>query len=167
MDFYNENDEYTVSNADRNKYMKLIEGLEDWERAALERAAVDDDYVYFVDFENIGGLVSPVPLLITDADGNEEFVMIPAEIWRMDYRAASKMLIRDKAIVSIEVDPRRETADADFSNNHYPARIERSRLELFKRDDESRDLMSDMLQTLREAKDGDDESETVPLEATQ
>jgi len=166
-DFYNENDEYTVTNADRNKYGKMIEGLEDWERAALERAVADDDYVYFVDFENIGGLVSPLPLLITDADGNEEFLMIPAEIWRRNSRNVSKMLIRDKPVVSIQVDPRRETADADFSNNHFPSRVEKSRLELFKWDDESHDMMADMLRTLREAKDGEDESEAVPLEPTE
>lgn len=167
-DFYNENDEYTVTNADRNKYTKLLEGLEDWERAALERAAVDDDYVYFIDFENVGGLVSPLPLLITDVDGHEEFLMIPAEIWRRSYRKVSKMLIRDKAIASIEVDPRRETADADFSNNHFPGRIDSSRLELYKSDDDTRDMMADMLQTLRKAKGGDDAAgKAVPLQPAQ
>jgi len=43
-DFYNDHDEFTVSNADRNKYTQLIEGLEDWEREALRRAAADDDF---------------------------------------------------------------------------------------------------------------------------
>ncbi len=165
-DFYNENDEYTVTNADRNKYASMIEGLEDWERAALERAVSEDDYVYFVDFENIGGLVSPLPLLVTDVDGNEEFLMIPAEIWRKNHLNVSKMLIRDKAIASIAVDPRRETADANFSNNHVPARVEKSRLELFKREDESTDMMADMLRTLRKSGDDDSEKE-VPLEAVE
>ena len=161
-DFYNENDEFTVTNADRNQYASYIEALEDWERAALERAVADDDYVYFIDFENIGGLVSPLPLKITGADGSEEFLMIPAEIWRRNWRNVSKMLIRDTPIVSIEVDPRRETADADFSNNHFPRKIEQSRLELFKSDVESRDMMADMLRMLR--KGGEDESADVPLE---
>ena len=161
-DFYNEHDEYTATNADRNKYSSFIETLEDWERTALERAIAEDDFVYFVDFENIGGLVSPLPLLITGVDGNEEFLMIPAEIWRRDDRQVTRMLIRDTAIASIEVDPRRETADADFSNNHYPGRIEASRLELYKRDRESRDMMADMLRTLR--KGGEDDSGDVPIE---
>jgi hypothetical protein len=91
--------------------------------------------------------------------------MIPAEIWRKNSIAVTKMLIRDKPIASIEVDPRRETADANFSNNHYPGRIEQSRLELYKRDDETRDMMADMLATLREAKGGDrDSTKAVPLE---
>lgn len=165
-DFYNENDEYTVTNADRNKYTLLIDELEDWERVALKRAAIDDDFVYFVDFQNIGGLVSPLPLLITDVDGNEEFLMIPAEVWRLDSQAATKLLIRDRAIASIEVDPRRQTADADFSNNSFPSRIEKSRLELYKSEDETRDEMADMLRMLHEAKGGGDKSEAVPLEPT-
>jgi hypothetical protein len=163
-DFYNENDEFTVSNADRNKYTDLVDGLEDWELAALQRAAEDDDYVYFIDFSNIGGLVSPLPLNITNADGSVEFMMIPAEIWRRNSQAVTKMLIRDEPIVSVELDPRRETADADFSNNHYPGRINKSRIELYKDQDETRDLMSDMLRTLREAKGGNDDSANVPLE---
>jgi hypothetical protein len=163
-DFYNENDEFTASNADRNIYTTLLDGLEDWELAALQRAAADNDYVYFIDFSNIGGLVSPLPLNITNADGSVEFMMIPAEIWRRNSLAVTKMLIRDEPIVSIEVDPRRETADADFSNNHYPGRIDKSRIELYKQEDETRDLMSDMLRTLREAKSGTSDSANVPLE---
>jgi hypothetical protein len=163
-DFYNENDEFTASNADRNKYTSLLEGLEDWEVAALRRAAEDDDYVYFVDFSNVGGLVSPLPLNITNADGSADFLMIPAEIWRRNSRAVTKMLIRKQPIASIEVDPRRETADADFSNNHYPGQIDRSRIELFKRQDETRDLMADMLRKLRESKGDIEQSDSVPLE---
>ena len=59
-------------------------------------------------------------------------------------------------------------ADADFSNNHFPDRVDQSRLELFKEDDESRDMMADMLRTLREAKGGEDDTdEAVPLEPAQ
>jgi hypothetical protein len=166
-DLYNDDDPHTVTNADRNKYRKLLEELDDWERDALLRAVADDDFVYFVDFENVGGLVTPLPLTITDADGNEEFMMIPAEIWRRNNLNVTKLLIRDTPIVSIEVDPRRETADVDFSNNHFPRRIERSRLELYKKDDETRDMMADMLATLREVKVGDNGSaKAVPLEST-
>jgi len=58
-DFYNENDKFTVTNADRNKFKKFYDGLEDWERKAYDRAMEDGKYLYFVDFENIGGLISP------------------------------------------------------------------------------------------------------------
>ena len=64
------------------------------------------------------------------------------------------------------LDPRHETADADFSNNHFPSRIEKSRIELYKEEDDTRDLMADMLKTLRERKGGKDGTvRTVPLKS--
>jgi Peptidase family M1 domain len=163
-DFYNEHDKFTPSNADRNAHQELLDSLEDWEFAALQRAVAEQEHIYFIDFANIGGLVSPLPLLITYADGSEEFLTLPAEIWRRSYKTITRMLIRDKAITSIALDPRHETADADFSNNHFPQRIEKSRIELYKSADETRNLMSDMLQTLNEAKVGPDgNSRKVPL----
>lgn len=163
-DFYNENDRFTPSNKDRNDHTTLIDELEDWEYEALVRAVEDDEFVYFIDFENIGGLPTPLPLLITNADGSEELMMIPAEIWRRDYREVTKLIIREQAVRSIELDPRHETADADFSNNHFPRRIEKSRIELYKSESETRDLMLDMLHKLRERKAGEDGSiRQVPL----
>ncbi|MEQ8206414.1 MAG: hypothetical protein RIA65_09585, partial [Woeseia sp.] len=157
-DFYNEHDRFTASNADRNAYQELLDGLEDWERTALQRAIADNEYIYFIDFENIGGLVSPLPLQITNADGSEDFIMLPAEIWRRNYKSLTKLLIREQPMASIALDPRHETADADFANNHYPRRMEKSRIQLYKSEDDTRDLMADMLQTLRKAKGGDDGS---------
>ncbi|MDE0742442.1 MAG: M1 family metallopeptidase [Woeseiaceae bacterium] len=164
VDFYNENDRFTVSNKDKNKHSSLIDGLETWEYNALVRATEENDFIYFADFENIGGLNSPLPLLITYIDDSEEFLTIPAEIWRRSYKKVTKLLIRQKAIKSIELDSRHETADTDFSNNHYPSRIEKSRIELYKSDFKRRDLMADMLKKLRKRKTGDDKTErTVPL----
>ena len=164
-DFYNENDRFTPSNAGRNEFTELLDSLEDWEYDTLVRAVEEEDFVYFLDFENIGGLPSPLPLLITSVDGSEEFMMLPAEIWRRDYRKLTKLLIRDKAIQSVALDPRHETADADFSNNHFPARFEKSRIELYKAEDETQRLMRDMLDVLRSRKTGEDGSaRSVPLE---
>ena len=164
-DFYNENDRFTPSNADRNEFTKLLKGLEDWEYDALVRAVEEEDFVYFLDFENIGGLPTPLPLLITSVDGSEEFMMLPAELWRRDYHRVTKLLIRDKAIQSVALDPRHETADADFSNNHFPRRFEKSRIELYKSEDKTRKLMKDMLDVLRSRKTGEDGSaRSVPLQ---
>jgi hypothetical protein len=163
-DFYNENDRFTPSNVDRNKYTEMLDGLEDWEFEALRRAVAEDDFVYFMDFENLGGLPTPLPLLITNVDGTEEMMVLPAEIWRRDPDKITKLLIRDKEISAVALDPRHETADADYSNNHFPGRIEKSRIELYKREDEQRDLMADMLRTLRDRKAGKDASiRTVPI----
>lgn len=148
-DFYNENDKFAVTNKDRNKYKEMIEKLEPWERAALERAEKDGDWVYFLDFVNKGGLVMPLPLQLTFADGGTEFVMIPAEIWRFDSKQVSKMLIRPKQIVAVDLDPRQEIADADPSNNSFPRRITASRLEIYKDSRDQKDLMADMLVELK------------------
>ena len=166
-DFYNENDQFTPSNKARNEHTELLDGLEDWEYEALARAVEDDEFIYFIDFENIGGLLTPLPLLITNADGSAEKITIPAEVWRRDYRKVTRLMIRDQAITSIELDPQHETADVDYSNNHFPRRIEKSRIELYKSEDETRDLMKDMLDVLRERKLGDDGSlRSVPLGST-
>lgn len=174
-DFYNENDEFTVSNADRNKFRAFLDGLEDWERAVYEKALEDARYFYFVDFRNVGGLVMPLPLRITYVDGAEESLYIPAEIWRYDSGSVTKMLMREKRIESIELDPRLEIADTDRSNNYFPQRlgeVEPTRLELYKSDYESRNLMADMMVELKtgdgagdEGGDAADEEETeAPLE---
>ncbi|MEO0974285.1 MAG: M1 family aminopeptidase, partial [Pseudomonadota bacterium] len=166
-DFYNENDRFTPSNADRNKHTKQLDKLDAWEYEALQRALQDDDFIYFIDFENLGGLPTPLPLRLTFADGSEEELMVPAEIWRRDYRHVTKLLIRDQAITAVELDAAHQTGDADFSNNHFPRRIAKSRIELYRNEREERDLMRDMLDKLRERKAGEDGSvRAVPLEAS-
>ena len=166
-DFYNDNDRFTPSNKDRNKYTEMLDDLEDWEYETLKRAVAEEDYIYFMDFENIGGLPTPLPLRISNADGSEEMITLPAEIWRRDPDKITRLFIRDKAISAVALDPRHETADADFSNNHFPGRIEKSRIELYKSDVEKRDLMADMLHTLRARKTGEDDSvRSIPLKST-
>ena len=167
IDFYNENDRFTSSNKDKNKHTSLIDGLDEWEYQTLTRAVEEDDYIYYVDFENIGGLNSPLPILMTFEDGTNELMTIPAEIWRRSYKKVTKLIIRNKKIISIELDPRHETADTDFSNNFFPSRITKSRIELYKSNFKRRDLMADMLEKLRKRKTGNDDSlRSVPLENT-
>lgn len=164
-DFYNENDKFTVTNKDRNQYQEKLEKLEPWERAALERAQKDGDWIYFLDFTNKGGLVMPLPLQLTFADGSTEFLMIPAEIWRMEPAKVTKMLIRPKQITQVDLDPRQEIADADPSNNSFPRRISASRLELYKDKKEERDLMADMLVELKGATEKGKEGESAPAKS--
>ncbi len=174
-DFYNENDEFTVSNADRNNYWTLQNapledgGLELWEKRALEQAVKDDDFVYFIDFANVGGLVMPIPLTITYADKSVAEMVIPAEIWRRNAQRVTKLMISDKAIAAIAIDEKHELPDADRQNNYYPRRIKASRLQAFKAEDETRNLMKDMLQELKaDQKDQPkaDEAIQIPLRPT-
>ena len=118
-DFYNENDRFTVTNKDRNKYNKLIDGLEEWEREMLSKM----ENFYFLEFSNKGGLVMPIVLAIYYDDGSEEELRIPAEIWRRNPKKATKLLLRDKFISSIVIDPHWETADVAIENNYFPPRV--------------------------------------------
>ena len=152
-DFYNDNDAFVVSNKDRNDYQKELEGLEDWQRDVLERALNEQPFLYFVDFKNIGGLVSPVPLKIYYADGSTREMMLPAELWRRNAIEVTYLLIEPKAVTRFSIDERHQTADADFANNSFPQQIQQSRIELYKRKRKERNLMADMLVELKQGQD--------------
>lgn len=83
----------------------------------------------------------PILLDITYQDSSTEHLRIPAEIWRKNTKAVSKLLIREKEIKSITLDPHWETADVDTSNNYWPERIHKSRFELYKK--KKKDMMRD------------------------
>ncbi len=163
-DFYNENDQFTVSNADRNAYKSFLEGLEDWERKALDRAVKDNENVYFVDFANIGGLVTPLPLDITYSDGKTERMDIPAEIWRRNHRRVTKLIITNRPVASFTIDTGHELPDTDRSNNTFPQQIAPSRLELYKSDSTTRNLMKDMMEKLKAEDKAEADAKEAPLE---
>lgn len=160
-DFYDENDIFTVTNKERNSYKSFLDGLEDWERIAFERAVEEDKAYYVLEFSNIGGLVMPIILGIEFADGTTERVYIPAEIWRRNPHNVRKLLVYDKGteISQIIVDPQWETGDADIENNYYPRRMIPSRIEAFKSERgfsfARRDIMQDIKTELEE--DNEDE----------
>ncbi|MDV6327257.1 M1 family metallopeptidase [Idiomarina sp. Sol25] len=148
-DFYNENNDYTVTNADRNKYQELIKGLNEEQREMLKNGS----NFYVLDFANKGGLVMPILLDLHFEDGSKEHVRIPAEVWRRSPQKVSKLLIRDKTLTQVVVDPNWETADVDTSNNYWPARAVPSRIELFKREDRNKSMMEDYNEELESGND--------------
>ncbi|NQZ79636.1 MAG: M1 family metallopeptidase [Colwellia sp.] len=150
LDFYNEHDKFTATNADRNSYNKKHKKLEQWEKDLL----VNDDNFYIIDFHNKGGLVMPILLDITYADNSKEHLRIPAEIWRKNSKTVSKLLVRDKEITAIAIDPNWETADVDVNNNYWPARPIKSRFELYKRKKD--DMMRDYNKELKSLDDDKD-----------
>jgi hypothetical protein len=130
LDFYDEFDEFTATESDIEARQKAFEALEDWEREVLE---ADLNY-YDVTFTNHGGLVMPIILKVTYASGESEIMRFPAEIWRRNPKTVTRRLLVEEPILSVELDPRWETADADRSNNYFPQRIEPTRVEAFKRE---------------------------------
>lgn len=143
-DFYNKHDQFTVTNADRNDYSDLLEDLNEEQRAMLNNGS----NFYVLDFANKGGLVMPILLDLHYEDGSKEHVRIPAEIWRRSPEHVSKLLIRDKTLTQVVVDPNWETADVNVENNYWPARAIPSRIELFKRKDRNNSMMQDYEQAL-------------------
>ena len=163
-DFYDENDQFTVTNKERNKYQSFLKGLnKEWEREAFDRAVREDKNYYVLELSNKGGLVMPVILGLTFADGTTEKQYIPAEIWRRTPKAVKKLLVfdKDKELVSVLLDPDWETADTDVENNYYPRRIVPSRVEAFKSKRGSslagRDIMHDATTKLKSDDDTKDE----------
>jgi len=130
LDFYNKFDELDVTPKDRRDFERYLEGLEPEERDLLKL----DMNFYVVDLSNVGGLVMPVIIEAHYEDGTTDEVRIPAEVWRRNHERVSTMIMTEKTLERLVLDPHLETADADLSNNHYPPRIEESRFELFKRD---------------------------------
>jgi hypothetical protein len=168
-DMYNEKDKFTVSNENRNDYKSAVEGLEYWEKEVLERAIKDNHYVYFIDFENLGGLVTPLALTFEYASGKSESVKLPVEIWRRDANTVSKLWVSKEKISSLEIDRNHDTPDADRRNDRFPRKIIPSRIELYKGDEKERDLMAEMLVELKGNKKGADndcDCKSVPLESS-
>jgi hypothetical protein len=65
----------------------------------------------------------PVIFKLEYADGTEEEIRLPAEIWKMQneqlQETVSKVLVTEKPVAKIVLDPNLETADTDTSNNEW------------------------------------------------
>jgi hypothetical protein len=156
-DFYNEHDQFTVTNHDRNKYNEEIEDLEDWEKNLLK----EGKHLYLVDFSNLGGLVTPLVLEITLASGKKYIERIPAEVWRYSPKKITKLIMTDEPMVALTQDPYWETADTDVSNNSWPRKAMPSRLELYKTQHDKDNLMKEFNEKLKTKDDKADAEKTV------
>ena len=86
---------------------------------------------YELKFSNKGGLVMPVIIEWTYKDGTKEVEKIPAQIWRKNEKSFTKVFMKDKEVTSVRLDPMRETADIDESNNKWPKVPEFSKFQVF------------------------------------
>ena len=91
-----------------------------------------DQNFYEVKLANKGGLVMPVIIEWSYADGSTEREKLPAEIWRKNEKEVTKVFVKSKEVVGIVIDPNKETADADTGNNQYPNVVQESRFDKFK-----------------------------------
>ncbi len=89
-------------------------------------------YFYNVTFEKPGGLVMPIIVEFTYADGTTKTETYPSQIWRYNDNEVTKAIASEKEIVSIKLDPKLETADIDTSNNSWPKEVKDSDFDKFK-----------------------------------
>lgn len=130
-DFYDTYDRFSISDDDRADLAKELAELTDDELALF----LVDQHFYTVEIINRSGLVSPVPLTVTLESGATESLRIPAEVWKLHTQKIDYLLVLDEPLASLELDPQRETADVDHSNNTYPVLPETKRFQLKPREE--------------------------------
>ena len=97
-----------------------------------EKAKYSDVNLYEITFLNKGGLVMPIIVEFTFADGTKETQKLSAQIWRKNENKVTSVFLTNKKAVSIQLDPMRETADIDESNNKWPNVLAPSKFTMFK-----------------------------------
>jgi hypothetical protein len=105
---------------DTTKYLPNITNapiMEPMDIATQEKYA--NTHLYEITFVNKGGLVMPIIVEFTLEDGSKQTERIPAQIWRKNEHKVTKVFMTPKKATSITLDPLRETADIDESNNTW------------------------------------------------
>ena len=128
-DFYNNYDPLKPESTDKDIYKRFTASLTDEERKFVNK----NDIYLQIDVKNIGGMIMPLIFKIDFIDGTNKIIRIPAEIWRYDNNKISKVFVVKKKVKGITLDPFKELADTDMSNNYWPPKIIESRFELYKR----------------------------------
>ena len=131
----------------RDFYWRYDRGIEPYDTAAkqpamnfgapealtdAEKAKYTDVNLYEITFLNKGGLVMPIIVEFTFADGTKETQKLSAQIWRKNENKVTSVFLTNKKAVSIQLDPMRETADIDESNNKWPNVLAPSKFTMFK-----------------------------------
>lgn len=97
-----------------------------------EAKSYEDNFYYEMYFSNKGGTVMPLIIQWNFADGTSEVERIHAYIWRKDEKKVVKTFVKPKEVVSIQLDPYKETADIDEKNNSWPQKDVKSRFDVYK-----------------------------------
>ncbi|WP_214225900.1 M1 family metallopeptidase [Pedobacter sp. B4-66] len=128
QDYYNKFDRFEVSQTADEQFQDYYKSLGAEEKKIYE----SKKNFYELDFSNLGGLVMPLIIEWTFKDGSTETDRIPAYVWRKNENKITKVFAKDKEVVSVQLDPNRETADIDENNNSWPRKNQATRFELFK-----------------------------------
>ena len=127
-DFYNEFDDLDVTPQDMEAYEKFLENdkIKDRDRALHQ----NEDNFYVVEITRERDLIMPVILEVHFQDKTTELHRWPARVWKRGGQSVKKLLITDKEIDRLVLDPHLETADVALANNHWPRRVEEKVIDL-------------------------------------
>lgn len=128
INFSNGPDPLTITDTPERYYGEFKNRVDD----KTIKNSYDNKNFYELSFKNVGGLVSPIIIEWTYADGTKEVEQIPAEIWRSNENETKKVFVKTKEVVNITIDPKGDSADTEMANNHFPKHEDKSKLEAFK-----------------------------------
>ncbi len=131
VDFYTNYKQYETEDSVTVYKTKLYE--ETFSKKEKKKKFKGKNY-YELYFSNKGGMIMPVIIEWTFEDGTKELQTVPVEIWRKNENEFTKVFVKDKEVTGIVIDPYKETADIDESNNSWPAKEmpKPSRFKVFK-----------------------------------
>ncbi len=127
-DFYGKYDRFNATPLTKKSYQAMFDALTPAERQLY----ASKNYFYELNLTNKGGCVMPLIIEWTYADGTKDVDRISAYIWRKNEKKITKVFAKAKEVKGIKIDPYRETADIDETNNSWPRQFAPSRFELFK-----------------------------------
>lgn len=114
--FNNEPEPFTLVPTDPRLNGEFASVVDD--KAIIQK--LENKNIYEITLSNNGGLVMPVIIQWTYADGTKEIERIPAEIWRINEKKVNKVFIKDKEVTNVMLDPHQELTDVDLQDNVFP-----------------------------------------------
>jgi len=78
-------------------------------------------YYYRIKVDNEGQQIMPIHLRVTYADGSDEMIQLPADVWRANELTFTKGFFSDQKVLKVELDPLEAFADIDPSDNEWVA----------------------------------------------
>ncbi|MBK9283369.1 MAG: M1 family metallopeptidase [Sphingobacteriaceae bacterium] len=85
-----------------------------------------------IKFSNRGGSVMPLIIKFNYTDGSSDIERCHVYVWRKNENEVTKTFIKDKKVVSIQLDPFRETGDINEENNLWNIKTSPSKFDLYK-----------------------------------
>jgi hypothetical protein len=128
-DFSNGAQEFTMINTPDNFYGEFKNRLNDND----VRQKLDGKNLYEISIKNNGGLVTPVIIEWTFADGSKEIEKLPAEIWRLNEKEIKKVFVKEKEVTRVVIDPTGETGEVNANDNVFPKKPTDSKFDQLKK----------------------------------